>query len=707
MKSSEPRSIAEVIRSFGESELTALFEARPDLMTPRPVTIDDVIERAVGAASTKLAIERLNVWQLRVLIGLAARVADTSEQLAVFLSPEKAPVSAVEAAVSKLSAMALVWAPAGKPQVTLAVRNELGPWPAGLADESTTPLDQEIIKERLAELPDQALEVLERLTWGPPTGSFRGAGQTSKFKPSNPIERCIEAGLLRVVDSHTVILPREVSWFLRDEKLFRTQMPTAIPKWVDDEPSERTRRICNQAGLGSAIELISHALALVNAIEQNPPARIKTGAMAKVDALRLSRVIGDEFVSHLILELLDQAKLIGTRGNEWLPTEYFDDWAQRDSWSQWLTLKQAWENLESWGESNVLAANPKTEGAAALRREALSQLVSAPNNVPVSGQLLVERIRWARPSWKVTEVQIETVLAEATTLGLLAGGRRTSLVTADSDPGFGRPTDRIVVQQDLSAVAAGPLDYQTMRVLHLISARVSHGSVAVRRFTEATLRRAMDSGWSGDEILTWVGEHSITPVPDTLKVLIDDVKRQFGRVEITPVSFLLATNDESTTESVLQADSDGRFEFTKLGPTLLAASGEAQDLVSFLHDLGIAPVATDRDGNRQLAPNPRRAAVFSSKQTLPDPENPKTLASAVLKATSAHPATTVKTLLAAQSSGSFVDIKYLSDQGTPIRVLAKVLEVSSGASRIVPKTSRPLLVPLARIMSVSLAKDAT
>ena len=77
-------------------------------------------------------------------------------------------------------------------------------------------MSAEQIDAALEDCGAEARVVLERLFWSP-TGAVRYADRpVSLSSARSPIERLLSRQLLRPLDSETVIIPRQVSWRLRD-----------------------------------------------------------------------------------------------------------------------------------------------------------------------------------------------------------------------------------------------------------------------------------------------------------------------------------------------------------------------------------------------------------------------------------------------------------------------------------------------------------
>ena len=105
-------------------------------------------------------------------------------------------------------------------RATATVKESLGRFPAGLGPTLTdlgvtAPTDE--LSASLADVPDDVSAVLERLTWGPPTGRIENADRHrhSRDRPRHLSNGFSLEGLLVPADKVTVVLPREIALVLR------------------------------------------------------------------------------------------------------------------------------------------------------------------------------------------------------------------------------------------------------------------------------------------------------------------------------------------------------------------------------------------------------------------------------------------------------------------------------------------------------------
>lgn len=695
-------TLASVIRSMDTDQMTRLLDLRPDLASPAPRSLAELAERASTQASARAALDRLNAWQHQVAVAIAALGDVTADDLAGGLiggtsgSPSRADL---DAAIDHLLDQVLVLEDDDRLHLVGAAAAVLGPAPAGLAPASATPMDGEEIDRRLNEAGPRARTVLQRLLWSPSGHVPHARRSVGTETAESPIDLALAHHLLHPVDDETVVLPREVALHLRDGALFpRTAVPEA-PAWPRVVSPERT----DSAALGTALETVSAMSALLETVETIAPARLASGGMAKRDATRaLSRVARGD-AGWLYLALAACAGLIAADGRGWLPTTAADHWRGEPLWDQWRALRTAWTHLpQTPGSlSNSLDA-PAPATARAWRRQVLAELATAAPGTPVTLELVIARLAWRHPTWPVNEASevLAAVVAECAVVGLTALGSRSSLVDAEEDPGMPERQGSVILQSDLTAIAPGPLTPSAGAELALLADRESTGVAGVRRFTAASLRRALDAGWTGGRVRAWWAEHSISGVPQGLEVLLADVVRDHGRVSVATAASVLEVDDPSLIETLLRSPAAADLGLRRIAPSVLISQAEPDAVLAELHKLGLSPVARDAHGDVFNTPAPPRA-----KATEPMPEAAAPDVKVVAESLSAQPGFTdsrrvLALLHRAQAEGAWVELTRVRDDGTSVTETVRVMALAKGAMRCVRRGGGgPVLIPVPRVRS--------
>lgn len=695
-------TLASVIRSMDTDQMTRLLDLRPDLANPAPRSLAELAERASTQASARAALDRLNAWQHQVAVAIAALGDVTADDLGAGLLRPDAPSPSrqdLDAAIDHLLDQVLVLEDDDRLHLVGAAAAVLGPAPAGLAPASATPMDDEEIDRHLTEAGPRAGQVLQRLLWTPSGHVPHARRSVDAATAEGPVDLALAHRLLHPIDDETVVLPREVALHLRHGALFpRAALPQA-PAWPRPVAPDRS----DSAALGTALEAVSAMSALLEAVETIIPGRLASGGMAKRDATRALSRVARGTTGWLYLALAVSAGLIAADGRGWLPTTTADHWRETSLWDQWRSLRTAWTMLpQTPGSlSNSLDA-PAPATARAWRQQVLAELATAEPGTPVTLDLVIARIAWRHPTWPVEEARSEltAAVAECAMVGLTALGSRSSLVDAEDDPGMPERQESVILQSDLTAIAPGPLTPSTASELALLADRESTGVAGVRRFTAASLRRALDAGWTGGRVRAWWAQHSISGVPQNLEVLLADVVRDHGRVSVATAASVLEVDDPSLIETLLRSPGAADLGLRRIAPSVLVSQAEPDAVLAVLHRLGLSPVARDAHGDVFNTPAPPR-----SRATEPVPEAATSDVRSVAESLSAQPGFTdsrrvLALLHRAQADASWVEVTWVRDDGTSVTETVRVMALAKGAMRCVRRGGGGVvLIPVPRVRS--------
>jgi hypothetical protein len=298
------------------------------------------------------------------------------------------------------------------------------------------------------------------------------------------------------------------------------------------------------------------------------------------------------------------------------------------------------------------------------------------------------------------------------------GGAGAALRAALPDP-----VDHVVLQADLTAVAPGPLEPGLERELDLLGEVESAGGATVYRFTEATVRRALDAGRTAAELHDLFATRSATPVPQGLTYLVDDVARRHGRLRGGAATSFLRSDDEVLISEVLASPVAGALELRRIAPTVAVSPLPLTELMDVLRDAGFTPAAEDTGGavvdlserGRRTSPR-RRTGDRAARPGEPDPDQLRGLVArmragdalaGVRRAPNGRSAgDTVDTLRAAARERRSVWIGFVDGHGVageqvlePVSVGGGVVEGRDGVHGGLHR------VPLHRITSIALVED--
>jgi hypothetical protein len=365
------------------------------------------------------------------------------------------------------------------------------------------------------------------------------------------------------------------------------------------------------------------------------------------------------------------------------------------------------------------------------RRAALAELASLePGSVLAVGtgvSSLVERLTWLRPRRPAARAQaVAWVVEEAAVVGVTGLGGMASHGRALVAPGAAAeaartaaatlgpllpsPIDHVLVQADLTAVAPGPLEQELARRLATVADIESRGGATVYRFTESSVRRAFDSGWSAGEVHDFVASASRTPVPQALTYLVDDVSRRFGTIRVGTAESFLRSDDEAALSELVHDSRAGSLRLRRIAPTVVVSDVPLDVLLPRLRQLGSAPVVEAPDGTVRLARrevlrarSPRRHPAVTDPVVSSGPLDAHAAARlsarvastvtairagdraaahrpepAMRAAEPATPASTLALLREAVESGASVWIGYVDNHGSTVERVVDPVKVEAG-----------------------------
>ncbi|NNG21377.1 helicase-associated domain-containing protein [Naumannella sp. ID2617S] len=704
------RSFSDALRGLGEDELTSLLTARDDLRHPAPRDLGELVARSIAPTSVHRAMDRLDRFQLTCCEGLAALPDPTSTDALVALLG--APEPAVTEALVRLRELALVW---GTDELHLvrAARQAFDPYPGGLAAPSPRPLTGDSLTAALAELPEGAAEVLDRLAWGPPTGTVRNADRPVTH-PATPVEHLLARGLLRPLGPDTVVLPREVA--LRWRGGFRTDLAWQAPAELPD--GRRPARVVLHAAVGAAYEFCHDVEAVVDAVDRRPPALLRSGGIGVRDLGALARELGlDPARAGFTLEVAHAADLVSTAPPSLRVSADFDQWLRLPVAERVGVLLRRWYQTPRWYAASRLDGGHVLgpEGAArwgpGARAAVLGRLRigSAPD--PTGLGALIE---WDQPGLtRVLPVAdlVAAVLTEVAWLGLTALDQVSELApVAGGAPlpeqvaaMFPEPVTELVLQADLTAVAPGPLEHQVAQELRLLADQESRGGGGVFRFSAESLRRGFDAGRDADQVLTWLERHSTSGVPQPLAYQVGDVARRHGTVRVGSARAYVRIDDPARMQAALAHPGAAALGVRQVGPQTLIADADPDEVVALLRSLGMAPAAEDAAGS-VLATPPRRRATTSRRPAPANGAEPRALAQQLLAAATTarergmRTEETLEVLRRAWTDQAAVAVDFVAADGARVTRTLVPADLAAGMVRLVG-SGTAVSLPLSRIIA--------
>jgi hypothetical protein len=629
----EMRSFSDYLRSVDDAALLNLFSARPDLVTPVPPDIASLAVRACSAPSLARAIDSLNQWQFQVLEAAASVNEPFLEKSVVALTDKEA-----KNALEHLITIGLVYPSEDGMRLPTQLRDVIGIEPAGLGPASMAKLKL----SDLDDAPADAKKVLDRLVWGPPRGSV---GDIKN--PGPGVTWLLEKKFLVPLDQRTVILPREVAIALRGGKIHKE-------RFVKEPTLSGSKRIESQVNL-AAIANVSTVLRwveeLLNFWADEPADALRAGGLGVRDLKIISTHLGvDESCTAFVAELAYLASLISFDADDRiLPSNKFDIWLMQtpaDRWqmlaSQWLITSRVSGLVGRAEAKNVAALGPELDRVNAARVRALTlQLLVENQGIAPDWNNFREVLSWRAPVRRNSSLQeelAEWTLREAEWLGITGQGALSKfgaqflngddLSSINED--LPKTVDHILIQSDNTAIAPGPLEHEISQALAMMAEIESRGGATVYRFSESTIRRALDHGKTGDEIKTFLVKTSKTPMPQPLEYLITDVAKKHGKLRVGNTSSFIRCEDTALISQIMNDKKLEILTLRRIAPEVVICDMDATDAMRLLRECGYLPAGESANGMTLTGPKSNRALTkprpprVIGEVEIPDTESLKT-----------------------------------------------------------------------------------
>lgn len=539
-----------------------------------------------------------------------------------------------------------------------------------------------------------------------------------------------------------------------------------LPAWA--EPVEvRTGRAAKNAdasGGVAALELLHRCDSVLAALSIVPMATLKAGGVGVRELRRVARASRlEESELPLLLDVLAASGLIAVGDTDmgevaydsvWAPTEAADIWSAREPARRWAELVLAWWSMPraSWrvgaeleGGGTVPAlGDPVGPPPATERARVLGALAGLDPAAEPGDTLLPEVVRWFSPVWlsRAGTTPVTETVAEARRMGLVVVTTATSaarLLAGRSAPGpaptledlepvlaaaLPDPVSEVIVQADLTILAPGPLVPELAAEFALLADVESAGAATTYRVTETTLRRALDAGRTASGVRDLLARTSLTPVPQSLDYLVEDVARRHGRLRVGTALSFVRCDDPSLVAQVLGSPVAERCALRSVAPTVLISQARPLDLVEALREDGFAPVVEDTTGAVVALTRPVARVQPGTTGRAPRiptrAPGPAELRSAVAAMRSADRVRSARSgggpggpggytgeaaiarLHEAASTGTAVTVSVANAQGrSTVRLIVPAVVAGGRIEGIEPDTAETVTLPLHRVISVA------
>ncbi|MBJ7286304.1 MAG: helicase-associated domain-containing protein [Candidatus Nanopelagicus sp.] len=599
-------TFADELRARSDEDLASLFQYRPDLLSPVPNDFSSLAARASSTPSLVRALDCLNLWHYQIIEAACLLPEPFKKSELMLITSEETAF-----ALDYLWQMGLLYKEGNNFRTLTNLKLLFGNEPAGLGPVSVGKVDF----SKLKDIPKASSDVLTKLTWGPPRGAI-----TNIKKPGSAIGWLLENNILVALDSHTVALPREFGIKLRGGKIHKE----LITKAGDLDGKKIEQKQIDLAAIANISTILRWCEELLHNLSDEPPTALRNGGIGVRDLKRIAEHLGvDEVCAGFVAELCYLGGLVVIDPDDQiLPTSAFDIWLTKSAEERWYSLVVLWLDTSRVSgligkviDKNIAPLGPELDraGASLIRRTTLKVLLENLNTAPQLASLQ-KIVRWWNPQ-RANDDFVEWNLREAEWLGITGqGGLSTfgsNLLTEEAvlgvEASLPKPVDHILIQADNSAVAPGPLTAELSAEMGTIADIESRGGATVYRFSEASIRRGLDHGKTGDQIRTFLIKTSKTPMPQPLDYLITDVAKRHGRLRVGSAHTYIRCEDEGLVQQILHDKNCEHLRLRKIATQVLVTDLELTEVINELREFGYLPAAENASGVLLSQPNLRRA----------------------------------------------------------------------------------------------------
>ena len=420
-----------------------------------------------------------------------------------------------------------------------------------------------------------------------------------------------------------------------------------------DAAASRDEAVLLAAAAERAFTTVSAVSELLQQLRTAPVRLRAHGGIGTVEERRLAPLLGVEVDQvPAVVELAASARLVAAEAETLLSTTLAEEWNLLPAADRWLALTRSWFGALPAPWRRILHSSPAWQNESTLARAFLDRYPAADES---------------------RHEVLAGIGAVAVTLGLVADDRPTPFgavaiheTRADLETGAPQPAGgarepgldvvaaalppevtQVYVQHDLSVIAPGPLPPTIDARIRLLADLENRGLASAYRISQASIDRALASGETEQSLRAFLGEVSLTGLPQALDYLLTQGGRRHGLVRVRPaanagpgVRTIVETADEALRGTIALDQALSALDLrrttdaaTEAGPAPLVSRAEPATVYWLMLDARYPVLALDADGEPRVMTRARIVPAPASAPTLP-------AAAAASEAAPAAPAST-------------------------------------------------------------------
>ncbi|MEJ5943675.1 helicase-associated domain-containing protein [Pseudokineococcus basanitobsidens] len=433
-----------------------------------------------------------------------------------------------------------------------------------------------------------------------------------------------------------LVVPAEVGLALRGAGWtapFDPQPPAVPTTPVAPEAAEREQA----AAVQTSAALV---LAVADLVRSEGVPLLRSGGVGARELGRLAKRTGtSEQDLRLALGVLGAAGLLQAVGGTLRASGEMTGWRAAEPAAQHAAVLRAWWDdpvvtTRTHRDGKVVPAltggrSDEVHGTV-LRQALLGTVVRLPPGRGADAAGALALLRWHLPAVdEPADAQgLPATWVEATTLGAVALGVPTplglALLQGDDDAlvaivreALPESVDRAVIGADLTAVVPGSPSVRVTTLLDACADREGRGGAVVWRLSPGSVRRALDAGWTGEQLRAELADVAGGALPQPLEYLLADVARRHGSLRVRDAVAVVRGDDEALLAQAAADRSLRALGLAHVAPTVLTSTADAATTVQALRAAGYLPVVEDTRGEVQVPARPEPAAAARSPRRSP------------------------------------------------------------------------------------------
>jgi hypothetical protein len=292
-------------------------------------------------------------------------------------------------------------------------------------------------------------------------------------------------------------------------------------------PADSDSRFLDRGAAEKAYTTVTRLTEMLLALQESPARLLAKGGLSLPEAKRLAATAGAELDDvSLLIDLAHLAGLVDNHAGHTRTLDTIDAWRVRPLAERWATLAETWR-----------------EALPVELRELMAERVDAR-----WGTGLVDFVDWLYPAGSdALRKRLHRRAAQGDRLGIVAHDRPSSIGVALMTVGANSATtvlaplmpaevERVYLQDDLTIVSPGPLVGVIDERLRRVASIESAGLAGRYRVSEQSVTRAIALGENADSLVRFLGEISLTGVPQPLEYLVRETARRYGTVRVGSLS---------------------------------------------------------------------------------------------------------------------------------------------------------------------------